>query len=114
MLLLVLILRVDELTLQAVHDRHFAQLCPEEVNFLRLILLMEEPPKAVLKERSHHHLVVAFADVAFIVEALQTSVINACKLFINLLHMLNCVLTDLLLKVSACLINLCIKLIFLS
>lgn len=52
-LLLVLIFRVDELADETVHDREFSELGPEEVDLLRLFLLVEEPPEAVLKERAH-------------------------------------------------------------
>ena len=62
--LLLLVLRVYEFAIETVHDRQFTELRPEEVDLFRLFFLMEEPPEAVLKEGSHHHLIVAFADIA--------------------------------------------------
>ena len=74
---------------------------------------MEQPPEAVLEERSNHHLIVTLADIALVMEALHSSEVNASKLLIQSLHLLNSMLTDLFVEVSARCIHLRIKLILL-
>lgn len=82
MLSLVLVLWIDELASQTIHYRHLSKLCPEEVDFLWIVLVLEEPPKAILEECADHHLIVAFTDVTFVVEPLEASVVDSPKILI--------------------------------
>ena len=86
-LLLVLILQVHKLARQAAHNVQLAELRPEKVHLLRLVLLMEEPPEARFKERADEHLVVAASHVALIVEALLFREVCRGKCVIQLLHL---------------------------
>ena len=61
--MLAFIFRIDEFACKTVHYCELTQLCPEEVDFLRFIFLLEEPPKAILEKGSHHHLIVTLPDV---------------------------------------------------
>ena len=47
---------------------------------------MEQPPKSVFEDRANHHLVVALADVALVVEALVLRVVDSLQLLVYSLH----------------------------
>ena len=70
--MLVFIFRIDEFACETVHNCKFAQLCPEEIDFLRFIFFLEEPPEAILEKGTYHHLIVAFPDVASVDLTLAT------------------------------------------
>ena len=72
LLLLVFIFRIDEFARQTVHNCKLTQLCPEEIDFLRLIFFVEEPPEAILEKGTHHHLIVTFPDVTSVDLILNT------------------------------------------
>ena len=111
--LLLLVLRVYEFAIETVHDRQFTELRPEEVDLFRLFFLMEEPPEAVLKQGSHHHLIVAFAYVAPVVERLRLGLLVDLQVAPEALHVLHGMLTDLLLKEGEGLVGSRLKLVFL-
>ena len=70
--MLVFIFRIDEFACETVHNCKFAQLCPEEIDFLRFIFFVEEPPEAILEKGTHHHLIVTLPDVTSVDLILNT------------------------------------------
>jgi len=52
--------------LELVHDLDASELCPEEVDFVDLLLVVQQPPEAVLKQSPDHLGVVALAHEALV------------------------------------------------
>lgn len=95
---LLLVLRVDKLAIEAVHDREFTKLGPEEVDLLGLLFFIEKPPEAILKQGPNHHLIVAFANIASILRGMLLGRLVDGQVSLQRLNVLHCVLADLLLE----------------
>ena len=74
---------------------------------------MEEPPEAIFKQGSHHHLIIAFAHVAPVMERLLLGLLVDFQVAPERLNMLHGMLADLLLEERESLVGGCLELVLL-